>query len=56
MSEPLNRHTGPVGTGTMSERTCVFEGMNEIKSAQGRELLGSQTGRVESELHIIRTG
>lgn len=56
MSEPVKRHTGPVGMATTSDCTCVFEGMNEIKCAQGRELLGRQTGRADSELHIIRTG
>lgn len=56
MSEPVKRHTGPVGLTTTSECTCAFEGMNEIKCAQGRELLGSQSGRADSEPRIIRTG
>lgn len=56
MSEAVKRHTGPAGRRTTSECTCASEGMNEIKRAQGRTLAGRLTGRVETELHIIRTG
>lgn len=56
MSEPVRRHAGPAGTTTVSECTCAFEGMNEIKRAQGRERLGRQTGGADSHLRVIRTG
>lgn len=56
MSEAVKRHPGPVGMTTTSECTCVMEGRYIIQRAQGRRLLGSQTGRAETELHIIRTG
>lgn len=56
MSEPVRRRAGPAGTTTVSGCTCAFEGMNEIKCAQGRALLGRQTGGADSRLRVIRTG